>query len=394
MAGQLGEEVRAITDQFNLRQSNYVIKPIYKGNYIESLTSFAAAFRAQQPPNLIQVFEVGAPVMLFPKGVVKSAEQLAREQGINLPKKDFFTAVRNHYSDHDQLMAMPFNVSLPILFYNADVLKTIGISAINFPRTWIDLEFLLKKLNKAGYPCGYTTAYPAWVLIESYSALNGLNSDLAERREDVLTAHIKRMRRWQQHHYFEYGGRIDDATVLFTSGRCPLFSQSSGAFESLSQLVPFHLGVAPMPLDSEVSTVRHNNVVGGAAIWIVAGQTSETERGIVQFLSFLAEQNRQQSWYEHTGYLPLASTIRQGAHKERPSSILEIAALDLENNEEPFKDLQQVPKNQIRNINDEMLEAVFSGILSPEEGIKKAFSRIQQATSRFKKNTDPTPIIR
>ena len=50
MAGQLGEEVNNLANKFNQSQQKYSINPLYKGDYNESLTSFAVAFRAQKPP--------------------------------------------------------------------------------------------------------------------------------------------------------------------------------------------------------------------------------------------------------------------------------------------------------------------------------------------------------
>lgn len=385
MAGQLGDEVNAIAEQFNLSQTDYIVKPVYKGDYIESLTSFAASFRAKHPPNLIQVFEVGTPIMMYPKGITKSIDVLMKEQGIPFSKVQFLSAVRKNYSANGELMAMPFNISIPVMYYNADVLKSLGVMPEHFPKTWNQLEVLLKRIKKAGYSCGYTTAYPAWILIESYSALNGLT--LSERREEDLTTHIKRLRRWQLQHYFAYGGRVDDATVLFTSARCPLFSQSSGAYASLTQFVSFHLGVAPIPMDNRVSETRHNNVIGGAAIWVVDGQSSEMDRGIAQFLSFLAEPKIQQRWYEHTGYLPLFLRTNLKNEGDWPHSILDIARLDLGGDSDLPQGHEQIPRNQIRTIYDEMLEAIFSGILTPEEANLKARSRIQHVIARFQNNT-------
>ncbi len=59
MAGTLGQEVAWLAKEFNRNQTQFIVKPVYKGNYIESLTSYAAAVRSKEPPALIQVFEVG-----------------------------------------------------------------------------------------------------------------------------------------------------------------------------------------------------------------------------------------------------------------------------------------------------------------------------------------------
>lgn len=393
MAGHLGEEVRLLADDFNHSQNEFTIKPVYKGDYVETLTSFAAAFRAHQPPAIVQVFEVGTAIMLSPKGVIKSVDALMQEQGMSLPKDDFIRSVREFYSRDGTLMAMPFNLSAPVLYYNLDILAKVGYGKANFPRTWAEMEVLAKKIKKAGYQCTYTTAYPGWVLFESYLAIHGLplteaNPPRAVFDTPQLTRHFQRLKRWNDLHYFRYGGRVDDATIFFTSGVCPLFSQSSGAYNSLAALVPFHLGVASMPLDTQASSVRHANVAGGAALWAVAGQKKEYYRGIAQFFVFIAKPETQKRWHEHTGYLPLgmkgryADIVQSSKH---PTLLL--ARSDLEDNlhARSFKHLG--PQNQIRGINDEVLEAMFAGLISSKDALQEATVRSNHVLLRFSRNT-------
>ena len=393
MAGHLGDEVRLLADDFNRSQDEFTIKPVYKGDYTETLTSFAAAFRAHKAPAIVQIFEVGTAIMLSPKGVIKPVDALMRDQKMSLPKDDFIQAVREFYSRDGQLMAMPFNLSAPALYYNRDILAKVGYSQANFPRTWDEMELLAGKIKKAGYDCTYTTAYPGWVLFESYLAIHGLplteaNPTRAVFNTPQLARHFKRLKRWHDLHYFRYGGRVDDATIFFTSGVCPLFSQSSGAYNSLLALVPFHLGVATMPLDTQASPIRHANVAGGAALWAVAGQNEAQYKGIAQFFVFIAKPEVQKRWHEHTGYLPLglkgiyADIVQSSTH---PSLLL--ARCDLEDNVhgKPFK--HSGPQNQIRGINDEVLEAMFAGLMSSEEALQESIVRANHVLLRFAQNT-------
>ena len=391
LAGQLGREIQLLAKGFNDSQSDYVIKPIYKGDYIESLTSFAAAFSAKQPPALIQVFEVGTATMLAPKGIIKPAEDLMKEQGLSLPTESFFPAVRAYYSEQGKLMAMPLKTSVPALFYNADALAKIGYSAKTFPRTWDELEMLASKLKQSGFPCVYTSAYPAWILIESFSAVHGLPITNAVTKKATynnkqVINHLERLLRWQRLNYFAYGGRSDDSTILFTSGRCPLISQSSGAYKGLSGMVPFKVGMAALPLDTKASTHRFNNVTGGAALWTVAGQTPSIYKGIAQFFMYLAQPDVQQHWHQNTGYLPLGT---EGVYKvvaknsKHPSLLLaqeEWAGT-------PLLAERLGAQNQIRAINDEALEMIFAGMKSPKQAMNDAVLRANLVLLRFARNT-------
>jgi sn-glycerol 3-phosphate transport system substrate-binding protein len=397
MAGHLGDEVRLLAEDFNKSQNEYKIKPVYKGDYIETLTSFAAAFRAHQPPAIVQIFEVGTAIMLSPKGVIKPVDQLLIEQGMTLPQEEFIQSVREFYSRDGQLMAMPFNLSAPVLYYNADILAKIGYTSSNFPSTWGEMEVLAEKVKKAGYECTYTTAYPGWVLFESFLAIHGLAITEANPVRVVfdtpqLAHHFQRLKRWQELHYFRYGGRVDDATILFTSSVCPLFSQSSGAYNSLSALVPFRLGVAIMPLDTEVSKQRHANVAGGAALWAVAGQSNEHYKGIARFFAFIARPEVQKRWHEHTGYLPIGlkgryeSIVQSSRHPA-----LRLARSDLEDNLINSKPLKHLgPQNQIRGINDEVLEAMFAGLIGADDALHEAAMRSKHILLRFARNTQQT----
>ncbi|HHF7367169.1 TPA: extracellular solute-binding protein [Legionella bozemanae] len=393
MAGHLGDEVRSLADDFNQSQSEYFIKPVYKGNYIETLTSFAAAFKAHHPPAIVQIFEVGTSIMQSPKGVIKPVDELMQEQGMSLPQEDFIQSVREFYSNKGQLMALPFNLSVATLYYNLDILAKVGYSQANFPRTWSEMEVLAEKLKKAGYDCTYTTAYPGWVLFESFLAIHGLpltqnNPARAVYATPQLLRHFERLKRWHSLHYFRYAGRVDDATILFTSSVCPLFSQSSGAYNSLSALIPFRLGIASMPLDTEASKLRHANVAGGAALWAVAGQTKEEYKGIAQFFAFIAKPETQKRWHEQTGYLPIGlqgiyeDILRSSRH---PTLLMARTDLAGELQEKPLQRFG--PQNQIRSINDEVLEAMFAGFLSPSKAIHESAARTDHILLRFVRNT-------
>src|SRR4051812_34239078 len=71
MAGALGERVNDLAAKFNAENKEYKVVPVFKGNYDETLAAGRAAFRAHEPPAILQVFEVGTATMMASKGVIK-----------------------------------------------------------------------------------------------------------------------------------------------------------------------------------------------------------------------------------------------------------------------------------------------------------------------------------
>ena len=393
LAGHLGLELNQIVNNFNHSQQEAVIKPVYKGDYIDSLTSFAASFRAKQPPVLIQVFEVGTATMLSPQGIIKPVDNIMSENGLSLPKMDFLPAVRSFYSQSGKLQALPFNVSIPVIFYNADLLKKIGYDSTNFPKTWDDMEILAAKLIKNGASCAYSSAYPSWIQIESFSALHGLplidsKTYKAVYNNVAVIHHLERLKRWQELHYFEYGGRTSDATVLFSSGRCAMFSQSSGSYNSLSELVKFHVGVGVLPVDNQNGSQRHANVAGGAAIWAVNGHSAAVYHGVALFYKYLTKPAIQQHWHRQTGYIPIGlNGVYEQIVKKSMHPTLKLAQLDLTENNQEDGNNHPGPLNQIRAINDEAMEAIFAGIKTPAQAIDDAVAQANYKIMRFIRNT-------
>jgi hypothetical protein len=52
MSGALGDWVGDIAKDFNSKQTDYKIVPVFKGNYDESMTAAVAAFRAGNAPHI------------------------------------------------------------------------------------------------------------------------------------------------------------------------------------------------------------------------------------------------------------------------------------------------------------------------------------------------------
>ena len=98
MGGKLGETVQKIVDDFNKSQTDYSVVPVYKGNYTETLTQAIAAFRAKEPPHIVQVFEVGTATMMSAKGAIYPVYELMKKTGQTFDEAKFVPAVASYYT--------------------------------------------------------------------------------------------------------------------------------------------------------------------------------------------------------------------------------------------------------------------------------------------------------
>ena len=105
----------------------------------ETLTAAIAAWRADQAPHLVQIFEVGTGSMLAAGPATKQVWKLAEETGVTLDPAVYIPGVRGYYSLPDgRLASMPFNSSTSVMWYNKDAFKAAGMDPEKAPATWPD----------------------------------------------------------------------------------------------------------------------------------------------------------------------------------------------------------------------------------------------------------------
>lgn len=396
-AGQLGKTLADITASFNKQQKQYRVILVYKGSYLETLTSFVAAFRAKEQPPLVQIYEIGTATMLHPTGIVKPIYQLFNGRGNQF---HFLPAIATYYSDNEhRLLAMPFNSSSAVLYYNRSLLKKAGFHTP--PKTWPEVEKVSRKLIKLKLaPCGVTTTFPSWIQIETFLNWHGLSYVKDSRNIDdlniqldygskALTYHLKQLAIWQSEGIFEYGGRDSSAVSLFTSGHCAMLTQSSGAYMGLSDMVSFQLGVSSLPYWPAFREKEINTVIGGASIWVIEGFDKPTYEGVKAYLSYLSAPKVQSYWQRQTGYLPLsqeAMRLSNQAKSNPTEEVSEIAISQISASDKRSPGARLGYYAQIRLFNDEQIEAICAGTKSVKQALQEAKAQSDYLLRRFAKN--------
>src|SRR5947199_84013 len=105
MTAVLGERVNEIAAKFNASQNEYEVKAVHKGSYPETLNAAIAAYRAKQPPHIVQVFEVGTQTMLS-SGAVYPVYQLMKDNGIAIDWNDLIAPVKTYSSTGGDLYSI------------------------------------------------------------------------------------------------------------------------------------------------------------------------------------------------------------------------------------------------------------------------------------------------
>jgi sn-glycerol 3-phosphate transport system substrate-binding protein len=399
MGGQLGEKVNQIASDFNKTQSDYKIVPVYKGTYTETLTQAIAAFRAGQQPDIVQVFEVGTATMMAAKGAVYPVYQLMADTGQPFDPKAYLPPVYGYYATSDgKLLSMPFNSSTPVFYWNKDAFQKAGLDPSKGPKTWPEVAEDAKKLLAAGFTCGFTTGWETWIQLENFSAWHnkpfatkdngygGLDTQLAFNG-DLQVRHINQLAEWQKDKIFVYGGREDKPNDLFASGQCPMHFGSSGAAGGFLR-AKLNFGIGMLPYWPDVAGAPQNSIIGGATLWVMQGKPKDHYKGVAQFFTYISSPEVQADWHQSTGYVPITLaayelTKKQGFYDKNPGR--DVAVLELTNKPptENSRGLRLGNFVQIRDVEDEELEAVWAGKKTAKEALDAAVARGNELLRKF-----------
>lgn len=402
MAGELGQKVEKLATDFNNSQKEFKVVPVYKGTYPEVMTGAIAAFRAKQPPHIIQVFEVGTATMMAAKGAVYPVYELMKDAGEPFDPKVYLPAVVGYYTDtQGNMLSFPFNSSTPMLYYNKDLFKKAGLDPNAPPKTWPEMAAGAAKLQAAGVPCGFTTEWPSWVQIENLSAWHnvpiatqangfaGLDTEL-QINQPLQVKHLAQLVEWQKTKVFDYGGRGDTAKPKFYSGECGMDLASSAARLGIVTNVKSEVGIAMMPYWPEVKGAPQNSIIGGATLWVLKGHKAEEYKGVAKFFSYLSKPDVQAWWHQQTGYLPITQAAyelskQQGFYDKNPGTDVSIKQMTLNPPTENSKGLRLGSFVQIRNVIEEEIESALQGKKSAKDALDSAVTRGNDLLRQFQR---------
>lgn len=399
MEGALGDRVNELAEGFNKSQSDYTVNAIYKGAYGESMNAGIAAFRAGNAPDILQVFEVGTATMMYAKGAIKPVQEMSEEAGAPIDPAAFLGAVAGYYASSDgKLVSMPFNSSTPVLYYNKDAFQKAGLDPDTPPKTWKEVAAAGKKLRESGLECGYTSGWPSWIQLETFAAwhnvpfasqnngFNGLDATLSVD-QPAFVKHLDFLAQMSKDGTFTYGGRGDAPNALFTSGKCGMFTGSSGSRANIIRNGKFEFGTSTLPYHDDIDGAPQNTIIGGASLWVFAKKSPETYKGVTQFFQYISSPEMAAKWHQETGYVPVTKagyevTQASGFYDQNPGTDVAVKQLDADTTENS-RGVRLGFLPQIREIADGEMERIFAGEVSAEDGLKRIAARGNELLRRF-----------
>ncbi len=390
-------------NEFNAMQDQYEVTVSFRGQYPEQRAAAIAAFRAGNPPHIMQMFDAGTGDMFAARQAVVPVSEVYSLAGLEFDSSIFLAPAAGYYGAADgTLFSQPLNVSTAVMFYNKDIFTRAGLDPNAPPATWPELIAASRQIVSSGAaPCGFTSTWIAWIMLEQMSAIHntpmstlqngreGLGAELTFNNE-LITRTVATLAEMQADRSFDYGGRSNDAAAKFISGECGILLQSSGGHSAIARDLGAEFGVSFLPYWPDLIETPMNSIVGGASLWVfnAPGRTTEEFRGVAEFLAYLSSTEVLQRFAEGTGFLPATNATfeaMEGFFAANPGRDVPVLQLTRGTPSENSSGYRFGRWTEIRDFFHEEVERALQGQISAEEAVANAVRRGNEALRAFER---------
>lgn len=314
MGGVPAKTLTALVDKFNAEHKDIQVKLVYQGSYDDAFNKLKAS--PDQGPDLFQVYDIGTRYMI--------------DAGLATPMQDFIDKdkfdvsqiephVVNYYTVGNKLYSMPFNSSMPVLYYNKDMFKAAGLNPEQPPQTWDEVEKDAKALTKKSGDktiYGFSQAIYGW-FFEQYMARNGATYvNNGNGRDSAATeamvnsqAGVDILSWWKklvdEGVATNLGRKTADTQTAFGSQQIAMTIDSSGILPNLTTASSgkFNIGIAPLPRGNDAKD--SGPIIGGGSIWILKNKPKAQQDAAWTFVKWAVAPEQMATWATGTGYLPI-----------------------------------------------------------------------------------------
>lgn len=272
---------------------------------------------------------------------------------------------------NNKLMAMPYTISTPTLFYNATIFRNAGLNPDDPPKTWGDVKTdalaIHQKTPAQGFYAAIANSAKSDFLTQSVINSNGgslLNSSGKPQLDSTPAVQALSTMQDLTKSGAQPGISDDDAVPLFQSGKLGMYVTSTALLAGFEKAAKgsFELRTAALP---QFGDQPAKPTYSGSGLFVLT-KDKKQQAAAWQFIKFLTSARGFTIIAEKIGYLPLRPAIIHdpkylgGYLKKNPEILPAIQQLD---HVTPYQSLSGPHSDQARQIlqDNAVTPIVFNG---------------------------------
>ena len=392
VGGPLSKIMEGLVSDFQKANPGITVKPVYSGNYSETMAKVMTAIKGGNPPDLAVLLSVNIFTLIDNDAIV-AVQDLAKSEQDKKWLNSFWPAFMLNSATQGKIWSVPFQRSTGVLYYNKELFKQVGLDPNKPPKTWDEMVAYGKKLVKRdaqgnvtrwGVEIPSTTA-PFW-LFGGMAIQNGTNlmNQMGTKTYFNDPKVVEALQWWvdmSQKDEIMPKGLIEWGTLRqdFLEQKTAMIWHSTGNLASVKKAAKFKFGVALLP-----GKVRQGSPTGGGNFYIFKSTKGEKRDAAYKFVKWMSQPERAAEWSIKTGYVGTSpASYETKAMKEYIASFPPAAVgrdqLSLAKAELSTHDSERI----VKLLND-AIQAALTKKKTPKEALDKAQKSADRILKKYR----------
>lgn len=307
VGGAITKIVNDFAAGFMKENADIVLKPVYAGSYVDTLTKAVTATKSGQGPQLAVLLSTDAYTLIDDELIVpfdNTAEDKAWLSG-------FYPTFLANGQINGRVWGVPFQRSTIVLYYNKNAFRSAGLDPEKPPATWAEHADAATRLvthdgdrtTRWGVQIP-ATGFSYWLWQAMVVQAGGtLALDSGTRVDFTDPAALAALQYWidlNVVHKAVPPGIVDWSTTPrdFLEGKVGMIWHTTGNLTNIRTNAKFQFGVAMLP-----AGIRRGSPTGGGNFYMFKGASPAQQAASLRFLKWVTTPERAASWGIATGYV-------------------------------------------------------------------------------------------
>ena len=314
VSGPLARIIDSYVKEWNQAHPEIQVEPIFAGAYTEAYSKTLTAIKGGTPPDVAIMLSQNLNDILLQDIVIPLDELIAADRAqVNVD--DFFPAFMLNTRQGGKIWSIPFQRSTPVMYYNKEAFKEVGLDPAKPPQTQGELVAMAQKLTKrdaSGRVTRWGLTIPSgggvdtWLLEGLTIQAGGVLYDQNNACCKVLLSSpaaqtaVQFLRDLGEKEKVSPTGPIDWGTTTndFVAGKVAMIYFSTGGLASIRNNAKFEFGTAFMPKGQ-----RYGAPTGGGNFYLFKATPPDRRKAAWEFTKWMTSTETLARWSIDSGYV-------------------------------------------------------------------------------------------
>ena len=387
VAGPITQIIDGYITQFEAANPDIKVNAVLSGGYGDTLTKIQTTIKGGGTPPDVAVLLSTDLYSLVDANAIMPLDDYVKAAGGDTFTSDFFPAYLANSNYQSHIWSLPFQRSIPVLYYNKDMFKAAGLDDNKGPTNYAEMVTDAQKLTK---PDGSTwgieissDGIPYW-LFQCFVIGGGSNVFTAPNKVTFDTP--EGAQALQDFTDLPNKYKVMPPGILlwanmpndFVNGKAAMIWHSSGSLTNILKQAKFNVGVS-----YPVGEKGYGAPTGGGNLYMLKGIPADHQAAAWKFIQFMTSVDTQADWSINTGYVASRqSSYNTQAMKDQIAKVPQ-AAVAAAGLQYAGPELATHDNAQIQKFLGDAVQAALTGKSTVADALKAAQQQADQVLSQF-----------